>query len=457
MDIAFSSTTELAAAIKRGAVSASEALDAQLAQIDKHNPALNAVIMLDVDGARKRAAQADGAHKRGESWGALHGVPFTLKDTHETKGLRTTVGFPPFAKYVPAQDSVVVARLKAAGAILVGKTNTAMLLGDFQTGNPLFGRTNNPWKVERTPGGSSGGAAAALAAGMTPFEIGTDMQSSIRLPAHFCGVFGLKPTENRVSLEGGFPNPGDAPRTIHIMSCIGPMARSAEDLALLYRIIAGPDARDTDVQPVPVEAVPQLDIKRLRIACAPTFPGFPVAADIRQAVQTLARKLSDAGAIVEEADLPELDFHADLAAGGELIGMMLGAAQPDKDAPPPGLSGYFAALHKRDRSIVAWEKFLSQWDALLCPVSMTSAFPHCEAGTPLKVDGRDEDYWMVAGHGALFNYSGHPAIAMPCGLDGAGLPIGVQLVGKRWSESRLLAIAQALSPLTGGFRRPPGY
>ena len=140
--------------------------------------------------------------------GPLHGVPFTLKDAHQTAGMRTTVGFPPFADYVPAEDSVVVARLKAAGAILIGKTNTAMLLADFQTSNPLFGKTNNPWDVARTPGGSSGGAAAALAAGMTPFEIGTDMQSSIRLPAHFCGVFGLKPTENRVSLEGGFPNPG---------------------------------------------------------------------------------------------------------------------------------------------------------------------------------------------------------------------------------------------------------
>jgi amidase len=241
------------------------------------------------------------------------------------------------------------------------------------------------------------------------------------------------------------------------MSCIGPMARGAEDLALLYRIIAGPDTRDTDMQPVPVDDVPALDVKGLRIAYALTFPGFPVAADIREAIEALAKKLANAGAIVAGAELPELDFHADLQAGGELIGMMLGAAQPDKDAPPPSLADYFAALHKRDRSIVAWENFLSQWDALLCPASMTSAFPHCEAGAPLQVDGRDEDYWMVAGHGALFNYSGHPAIAMPCGLGRQGLPIGVQLVGKRWSESRLLAIAQALSPLTGGFRRPPGY
>ena len=182
-----------------------------------------------------------------------------------------------------------------------------------------------------------------------------------------------------------------------------------------------------------------------------------MAAEIREAVEALARKLSGAGAIVEEARCRSWISTPTSQAAGALIGMMLGAAQPDKEAPPPSLADYFAALHKRDRSIIAWEKFLSQWDALLCPVSMTTAFPHCEPGTPLKVDGRDVDYWMVAGHGALFNYSGHPAIAMPCALDSQGLPIGVQLVGRRWSESRLLAVAQAVSPLTGGFRRPPGY
>ena len=175
MDIPFSSTSELAAAISQGTVSATDVLEAQLAQIERHNPALNAVVTLDADSARKQARAADEAIKRGEPLGPLHGVPFTLKDAHSTAGMRTTVGFPPFADYVPAEDSVVVARLRAAGAILVGKTNTAMLLADYQSGNPLFGRTNNPWNVERTPGGSSGGAAAALAAGMTPFEIGTDM------------------------------------------------------------------------------------------------------------------------------------------------------------------------------------------------------------------------------------------------------------------------------------------
>src|SRR5207237_3706541 len=170
---------------------------------------------------------------RGESWGPLDGVPFTLKDAHATAGMRTTTGFPPLANYVPSEDSTVTARLKAAGGILIGKTNVPTMLADFQTNNPIFGRTNNPWNIEYTPGGSSGGAAAALASGMTPFEIGTDLSSSIRIPAHFCGLFGLTPTENRVSTAGLIPNPHGMPRSVRIMSFMGPMARAVEDVAVL--------------------------------------------------------------------------------------------------------------------------------------------------------------------------------------------------------------------------------
>src|SRR5437660_8215093 len=239
MDIVFSSTTQLAAAIRAGHVSATEVLQAHLAQIARHNPALNAIITMDAEQARKRAHEADESLTRGEVWGPLHGVPFTLKDAHATAGMRTTTGFPPL-DHVPHEDSTVTARLKAAGGILLGKTNVAMMLADYQTTNPIFGRTNNPWNIERTPGGSSGGAAAALAAGMTPFDIGTDLSASIRIPAHFCGLFGLSPTEQRVPLTGLLPGlPG--PRSVRIMSCIGPMARTVEDLALLYAIIAGPD------------------------------------------------------------------------------------------------------------------------------------------------------------------------------------------------------------------------
>lgn len=202
IDTVLSSTIQLAAAIRAGHVSAVEVLEAHLAQIDSYNLALNAVVTVDAEQARVRAREADAALVRGEMWGPLHGVPFTLKDAHSTADLRTTAGFPPLADHVPREDGTVTARLKEAGGVLIGKTNVPAMLADFQTSNPIFGRTNNPWNVERTPGGSSGGAAAALASGMTPFEIGTDLSGSIRIPAHYCGLFGLKPTERRVSLAG---------------------------------------------------------------------------------------------------------------------------------------------------------------------------------------------------------------------------------------------------------------
>jgi amidase len=454
-DIVFSSTTQLAAVIKAGHVSATEVLQAHLAQIATHNPTWNAVITLDAERAYERAREADEALARGEVWGPLHGVPFTLKDAHATAGMRTTTGFPPLADYIPQEDSPVAARLKAAGGNLMGKTNVHMLLGDpAQSINPIFGRTNNPLDTRRTPGGSSGGAAAALAAGMTPFEIGTDLTGSIRIPAHFCGVFGLKPTERRVPLTGLIPGLG-GPRSIRIMSCIGPMARTVEDLALLYSIIAGPDGRDTEVAPVPVEAIPPLALGNLRIAFAPTFPGFPVASEMRTAVEELAKQLSPLCAEVSEAVLPQVDFQQELARAGEMIGMMTGAFQQEEQEQPITLAHYLEALHIRDRSIAAWEHFCEEWDVLLCPPSMMTAFPHCEPGSPLLLDGQEVVYWMVSFHSTLFNYTGHPAVVLPYKLDRDGLPMGIQVVGKRWNESRLLGIAKALSEVTGTFRRPP--
>jgi amidase len=456
MDIVFSSTIQLATAIRAGHMSATEVLKAHLAQIDAHNSTLNAVITLDAGRAYERAREADEALARGEHWGPLHGVPFTLKDAHATVGMRTTTGFPPLADYVPQEDSTVTARLKAAGGILIGKTNVPVMLADYQSNNPIFGRTNNPWNKERTPGGSSGGAAAALAAGMTPFEIGTDLSASIRIPAHFCGVCGLKPTERRVPLTGLIPGlPG--PRPVRIMSCLGPMARTVEDLALLYAIIAGPDGYDTEVQPVPVDEVPQFALKNLRVAFAPTFPIIPVAAEIRAAVEELAKQLSPLCAAVEEARLPHVDFSQELARAGEMIDMMTGAFQPEEQERPITLVQYLEALHIRDQSILAWEQFFEEWDILLCPPSMVTAFPHCKPGSPLQVDGQQVSYYMTAAHGTLFNYTGHPAVVLPYKLDHLGLPIGIQLVGKRWSESRLLAITKALTEVTGAFQRPPGY
>jgi amidase len=452
----FSGTIELANEIRAGRVSAREVLSAHLAQIASHNPSLNAVITLDAERASQRAREADDALARGEVWGPLHGVPFTLKDAHATAGVRTTTGFPPLADYIPKEDGTVAARLKAAGGILIGKTNVPVLLADFQTSNPIFGRTNNPWDTARTPGGSSGGAAAALASGMTPFEVGTDLSASIRLPAHFCGVFGLKPTERRMPLTGLIPGlPG--PRPLRIMSTIGPMARSVEDLALLYRMVAGPDGRDTEVPPVPVDTPAGIDLRNVRIAVAPTFPSIPVAAEIRAAVSQLAGRLSPLCRAVEEAALPSLDFNQELASAGALVGMLIGAVQPGQQEQPATLTRYLEALDRRDESIIAWEQFFDQWDVLLCPPAVMTAFPQCEPGSPLAVDGQEVAYWTVSAYGALFNYSGHPAVVLPFTRDHAGLPIGIQLVGKRWSESRLLAVAAALAAVSGAFQRPPGY
>ena len=456
VDAVFSSTTRLAAAIRAGEVSATDVLEAHLAQIEKHNSVLNAIVTMDARRARERAQEADEALARGEVWGPLHGVPYTLKDAHATEGMRTTTGFPPL-DHTPQEDGAVAARLKAAGGILIGKTNVAMMLGDpAQSSNPIFGHTSNPWNLGCTPGGSGGGAAAALASGMTPFEVGTDLAGSIRIPAHFCGLFGLKPTENRTSSAGLIPGL-PPPRSVRIMSCIGPMARNVEDLSLLYPIIAGPDGRDTEVQPVPVEDASDLEPEELRIAYAPTFPGLPVAAEIRGAIEELAQQFKTLGATVEEATLPDLDFNQDLSSAGDLIGMVLGAFQPEEDKPPATLAQYLEALDRRDQSMVAWEEFFESWDVLLCPASMVTAFSHRETGSPLRVDGQEVAYWLVNAHATLFNYTGHPAVVLPYTEDRNGLPIGVQVVGKRWDESRLLGVAYALSQVTGKFQRPPGY
>jgi amidase len=449
----FSTATELAAAIREGRVSSTDVLEAHLAQIARHNTTLNAVITLDEEGARRRAREADAALAHGELWGPLHGVPMTLKDGHSTAGMRTTAGYPPLANYVPAEDGMVAARLKAAGAIIMGKTNVSPRLLDIQSDNAIFGRTNNPWNLDRTPGGSSGGAAAALAIGMTPLEIGSDLAGSIRIPAHFCGVYGLKTTEHRVSLWGHIPDLPGAVRSHRIMWSIGPLARSIEDLALAYRIVAGPDGRDPDVPPLPIGELPHIAFKDLRIAWAPTFPGVPVAASTRNALHRVASEVERLGVGGEET-LPGASF-AELAKARAYLSraVRLAFEPPSEDEPVPSLAEYYTALHTRDAFIVEWEAFFARWDALLCPVAMRTAFPHCPTDTPLEVDGEQVNYWRVIGHCAPFNFTGHPVVVVPIGHDEDGLPIGMQIVGRRWGEERLLAIAALIAGATASFRQ----
>ena len=455
-DIVYSSAHEIAAGIRRREVSVSEVVAAHLAHIRTRNPALNAIVTLEEEAASRRARLADEALARGEVWGPLHGVPLTLKDCLAVAGMRTTAGFAPLADYVPSADATVTARLRAAGAIILGKTNVPVLASDAQTANPLFGRTNNPWNLSRTPGGSSGGAAAAVAAGLVPLEIGSDLGGSIRIPSHFCGVFGLKPTEHRVSIAGHIPDLPGAPRSVRIMGVVGPLARDVTDLSLALRIIAGADGRDTEVPPVPVSERPGRALRDLRIAWAPTFPDVPVAQDIRHSIERLASELSRLGAVVEEK-LPPIDFPAQRQLFSDLVETVIRVFNPAATAPFVNLADYLRALDRRDRYIREWEAFLTQWDVLLCPPAMTGAFEHCETGAALDVDGVPVRYWEILSHCCPFNLTGQPAVVMPAGVDRRGLPIGVQLVGQRWGDERLLAIAGAISEVAGGFQRPPDF
>ena len=456
LDIVFASATTLAAAIRSRELSALEALDAYLQQVSEHNLALNAIITIDADAARERARAADAALARGESWGPLHGVPFTLKDVHSTAGMRTTAGCEALEENIPSVDSTVTARLKGAGGVLIGKTNIPPMLDDWQSCNPIFGRTSNPWDLNRTPGGSSGGAAAAVAAGMSPFDIGTDLSGSLRVPAHFCGVYGLKSTEHRISSTGLRRHPGRV-HSVRVMAGIGPIARSVDDLALVDSIIAGPDRCDSDVPPVPAEEMPEIALRDVRVAVAPNFPNFPLADVIRDAVLALAKKLEPLCAAVEEPALPRLDYTAEGKSAADLIAMMVGVYHPKEGDPAATLGQYMEALRERDRTIAALERFFDRWDVLLCPAAMITAFPHCPKDTKLDVDGERVEYSMIGAHTTLFNYTGQPAVVLPCSRDADGLPIGVQLVAKRWGESRLLGISRAIAQVTEGFQRPPGY
>ena len=437
-------------------LSAVELLDLHLDRIAAHQRALNAVVSVDADRARERAIADDAALDRGEVRGPLHGVPMTLKDGHDVAGLRTTIGAPPLDR-IAGRDGTVAARLRAAGASIIGHTNVAAWLGDpLQTDNPIFGRTSNPWDPARTPGGSSGGAAAALAAGLTPLEVGSDLAGSIRVPAHFCGVYGLKTTERRVPLTGFFRVPG--PRPVRILSCLGPMARDLDDLALALAILAGPDGHDSDVPPVPLVAPGPRALAGLRLAVAPTLPGARTAHDVRREVERVAAAAADAGARVDER-LPAVDWGELFDLFSDLASVITGIFSPGAELRDEqrSLAWYLDGLDRRDRLITPWARFFDDVDGLLLPVAATGAFTHRESGAAVDVDGQSMSYWEVGGPAPICNLTGLPALAAPAGSDRDGLPIGIQIVGAPWSELRLLEIARALekADILPGFQRPP--
>ena len=307
MDIVFATATQLAQMIRNKEVSAVEVLDAYLQQIDKYNGKINAIATLDSERAKNRAIEADEALAKGENWGALHGVPVTIKDTIETAGLLTTAGYPPLKNHIPSEDATTVARLKAAGAIILGKTNLPKLAGDYQTNNPLFGQTNNPWDLERTVGGSSGGSACAIAAGFSPLDIGSDVAGSIRLPAHYCGVYGLMPTDRRVPTTGHIPPLPNQSQFIRHMLRIGGFARSVADLQLCFSLIAGADIRQPEIPPVTEEPT-EKQLKELKIAWTYGVDFLPVSKDTHSCIQTAINRLSDTGCYLEQCNPTDFDW-----------------------------------------------------------------------------------------------------------------------------------------------------
>lgn len=490
-DLVFTSACQLARMIRDRRVSAVELLDAHLDQIRLHNNKLNAICTLDNEQARQRAEQADEALAKGDNWGVLHGIPMTVKDVFETKGLRTTSGHKPLKNHIPQQDATVIARLKAAGAIILGKSNLAELAGDFQSTNSLFPRVNNPWNLDYTAGGSSGGSAAAIVTGLTPLELGNDFGGSMRQPAHFCGVYSLKPTDRRISTRGHIPEVPGMPKCIRQVMTVGCFARSIEDLRLCFSVIAGADPLQPDVPPVPLDTPSGKVLSDLQIAWMDSWNEVPVFSEIKVAIQSAAQILAQSGGNVQRwqpknlnlteifqvcnqitafnnvyAQASDLDtarralpfMFREATQGERSLRNLSNLSQLFPTLLNPKLKPYFETLTERDRLIVQMDQALAEWDVLIYPVSATPAFTHRPSGTAIEIDGRQVPYLLASGGYTMpFALTGHPVVVVPIGKTQTGLPIGIQIIGKRWREMELLAITQQIDQIVGRFQRPPNY
>jgi amidase len=482
VDLAFATTTELTGALARREVSSRELLDHLLDRVARYNPALNAVVALDAERAYAAAGAADTATAQGGPTGPLHGLPMTVKDVWETEGLVTTAGAPELAHHVPTTDALAVGRLKDAGAIIFGKTNTPLYAGDFQTYNDVYGRTNNPWDPTRTVGGSSGGSAAAVASAMSPLELGSDIGGSIRMPAHFNGIYGLKPSWGVVPSRGHIPGPpGSLVETD--VNCNGPLARSLADLALALDVLNGPVPEEAAAWRLELSEGPPIeDVRGLRVATVfeEGADVLPVGAEVRTRLAAFAARLAEAGASVEATALP-VALADGYRSWQDLVIPIMASGQSDEDftalRPFEDLDGddwvsgagralvsryrtWAQANGRRQHQRAAWAAFFARYDAVLAPVFSTAAFLH-DTEAPLAVRTVDVDgvtvsavvasAWCGAIGSALL-----PVVTLPVGPGASGLPVGVQVIGPFLSDRRLLRIAGLLDQAGGpGFVAPP--
>lgn len=460
-ELIYASATTLGKAIRAKKVSSEEVVKAYLKRIEAVNPKLNAVVQLTAEAALAEAHAADAALARGDVKGPLHGVPMTIKDSLNTAGVVSTGGTKGLASFVPKEDATVVARLKAAGAILLGKTNTPELTMAYETDNLVYGRTNNPYDLSRTPGGSSGGAAAIIAVGGSPFDIGSDTGGSIRLPAHFCGIAGIKPTSGRVPRTGHLLPPGGA---LDAFTQLGPVARFVEDLSLVLPIIAGVDWRDPAIVPMPLGDPRAVNLKSLRVAFYTDNGILTPTPEIVKVVRTTAKVLAEAGMAVEEArpkgieqTYPELFrglFSADGGAGLEGLLQFVGTTEVSPlvqrlvELLRPGAMPTAAFLGKMftlDMFRSAMLSFMEKYDVILCPVNAYPALPH----------GVTWDNLPSFSYTMTYNVTGWPGAVVRAGTSPEGLPIGVQVVARPWREDVALAVAQHIETALGGWQRPP--
>jgi len=453
-DLLDRTASELVDALAGREVGALELTDAAIARIESRDPAINAVVVRDFDRAREAAKAADAALARGER-GPLLGLPMTVKESHNVAGLPSTWGFEPFKDYVAERDSTGVARLKGAGAIILGKTNVPVMLSDWQSVNPIYGRTVNPWDPTRSAGGSSGGAAAALAAGMIPLEFGSDIGGSIRVPAAFCGVYGHKPSYDLIPSRGHAPAGLDgAPVPLAV---VGPMARSAADLQLALDVLAGPDELQATGYRLDLPAPRGRTLADYRVLIVDELPGVPTDNDIRAALSDLGDKLDQAGATVsrDAGRLPSPGQAREVYMG--LLNTAMSRGRPD--AKPIDAHAYMALLDGQLAIRRAWAGLFQDFDVVLAPVSGTVAFPHVDEADwskrTLIINGEATPYGAQLGWPALALLPNLPATAAPIGFTKAGLPIGAQVIGDYLQDRTTIAFAGLVERAFGGFRSPP--
>jgi amidase len=450
----------MAAAIRKREISAYELVRACLRRIEEVNPRLNAVVQLSAERSLQEARHADQALARGDVSGPLHGVPFTLKDAIETEGIICTGGTEGRAHYVPNRDAVVVKRLREAGAILLGKTNCPELGWAWEADNLVYGRTNNPYDLNLSPGGSSGGESAIIAAGGSPFGLGSDAGGSVRFPAHCTGVASIKPTSGRVPRTGHFPGPGGL---LDALWQIGPLARYVEDLALVLPVISGVDGQDAAVVPMLLGDPRAVDLRRLRVAFHTDNGIVAPSAEIGTAVKNAAVALAEAGIAVDEVRPPGIEqtyiiylglFTADGGAGIESLLQEAGTlrvhplTQRVLELQRQGamsVAELAALIGRWDALRRAMLSFMANYDALLCPVCSFAGMAH----------GSTYDQLPCFSYTMTFNLTGWPAAVVRGGTSQQGIPIGVQIVARPWREDVALAVAQVLQEALGGWQRPP--